>query len=155
LKIWNSIDEDLRDGWLLKIVGCGELDGDLRDYINHNELESTVKLVEPCNNIESIYKSASIFALSSRSEGFGMVLLEAAGFGIPLIAFNCPSGPRDIINKSNGYLIDIDDCQSYRYELIRMMNDEKLLMSLSLGSVQTFNQWSDENISKIWLDILK
>ena len=54
-----------------------------------------------------------------------MVLLEAAGFGLPLIAFDCPSGPRDIINDKNGYLIPDGNAQLYKERLSQMMMEKR------------------------------
>lgn len=155
LNIWSNIPKNIRTGWTLKIVGNGELKKELSEFIkNHNLSESTI-LLEPRKDIEIYYKNASIFALTSRSEGFGMVLLEAAGFGIPLIAYDCPAGPRDIINKNNGYLIKVDDTNSYTKYLVDMMSNQKILESLSIGSVKLSSDWSNEKITKIWVDLLK
>ena len=53
--------------------------------------------------------------LTSHSEGFGMVLLEAISFGLPCISYDCPSGPRDIIeNDVNGYLVPMDDFEALK-----------------------------------------
>ncbi len=155
LSIWNDIDPSLRVNWKLNIVGNGELKEKLSEYIRDNQLEESVSLLEPRRDIDFYYASASIFALSSRSEGFGMVLLEASGFGLPLIAFDCPSGPRDIINASNGYLIDINQDNEYRLRLIDMMADHEKLLSLSNGSIELFESWSNEKINHIWKGIFK
>ncbi|NVH52663.1 glycosyltransferase [Photobacterium damselae subsp. damselae] len=155
LKIWNEIDSSIRSGWILKIVGYGELLNDLENFIKDNKLSESVFLLKPRKDIEFFYKNAAIFALSSRSEGFGMVLLEAAGFGLPLISFNCPSGPRDIINNNNGFLIENDSDELYRKNLIRMMEDRNMLETLSQGSKQLCLDWSNEKINEIWMKIFK
>ncbi len=84
-----------------------------------------------------------------------MVLLEAAGFGLPLISFNCPSGPRDIINNNNGFLIENNNDELYKENLIRMMKDRTMLDVLSQGSKQLCLDWSNEKISAIWMKIFK
>lgn len=155
LKIWNSINPSIRGDWQLNIVGSGELKEDLEDYINSNDLKDCVHLLPPKKDIESYYCNASIFALSSRSEGFGMVLLEAAGFGLPLISFDCPSGPRDMVNEKNGYLVDVGSDSDYQANLVEIMLDQEKLLSLSKGSKELADSWSNERISTIWKGIFK
>ncbi|WP_318503682.1 glycosyltransferase [Photobacterium leiognathi] len=155
LKIWNSIDLSVREEWKLNIVGSGELYMKLDSFINEHDLTSSVFLIEPQKDISAIYKDSAIFALTSRSEGFGMVLLEAAGFGLPLISFNCPSGPRDIINHSNGFLIENNNDELYRENLVKMMEDKNILETLSQGSKQLCLDWSNEKINRIWMEIFK
>lgn len=155
LKIWNNINPSVRGDWKLNIVGSGELKKDLDNYINDNNLKDSVNLLPPRKDIETYYSNASVFALSSRSEGFGMVLLEAAGFGLPLISFDCPSGPRDMINETNGYLVDIESDSAYQANLSEMMMSQEKLLSLSKGSREFADGWSNERISKIWKGIFK
>ncbi|EPJ0730299.1 MULTISPECIES: glycosyltransferase family 4 protein [Morganella] len=153
LKIWNDISDKDKSGWHLNIVGDGELKDILQQYIVENNLTTSVTLLPPLKNVEKYYMNSSIFALTSRSEGFGMVLLEATGFGLPLVSFDCPSGPRDIISDTNGFLIKMDDIHTYKMTLIRLMNNNNLLHELSSGSLCTAKFWSDDNITKIWRDI--
>lgn len=155
LNIWNSIDVSIRREWKLNIVGSGELYLKLDNFIKEHGLTKSVFLIKPQKDISEIYKDSAIFALTSRSEGFGMVLLEAAGFGLPLISFNCPSGPRDIINNNNGFLIDNDNDELYRKNLIRMMEDRNMLETLGQGSKQLCLNWSNEKINEIWMKIFK
>ncbi|EOB2820166.1 glycosyltransferase family 4 protein [Vibrio vulnificus] len=155
LKIWNDIDLEIRQEWTLNIVGDGELKSELLAYIRENDLSKSVILSPPVSDISKYYKTASVFALTSRSEGFGMVLLEAAGFGMPLISFNCPSGPKDIINKNNGFLIENNDIESYKKKLTSMMLDEELRNCFSSGSFSLVNEWSNNKITGLWKDVFR
>ncbi|WP_421270452.1 glycosyltransferase family 4 protein [Aeromonas taiwanensis] len=150
IRIWASISEEIRDGWILKIVGTGELAQELQDFIVSHGLSHSILIEAPMKNVEEVYASASIFALTSRSEGFGMVLLEAAGFGLPLIAFDCPSGPRDIINDKNGYLIPDGNAQLYKERLSQMMMENALKIKLGIGAKDFSDGWSDDYITGIW-----
>lgn len=155
LKIWSEVPGKYKHGWQLHIVGEGELANDLSNFIANYNLQNEVKLLPPISKVEKYYRDASIFALTSRSEGFGMVLLEAIGFGLPLISFNCPSGPKDIINDRNGFLIPLDSEAEYKAKLIDLMNNEQLLASLSNGAKLTAHNWSDYNITTIWKNVFK
>ncbi|MEI8596267.1 glycosyltransferase family 4 protein [Photobacterium sp. Hal280] len=153
LGIWKNVIEKIDGNWILKIVGTGELNDILTDYIDKNELKERVKLVKPCRNIEKIYGSSEIFALTSKSEGFGMVLLEAISFGMPVISFDCPSGPRDIINQDNGYLIQPGDTKSFENKLISLINNSNLRNELSKTALKSSEKWSDKKIVSLWKDV--
>ena len=108
IDIWSQVKN--RDDWVLKIIGTGENYQALQSQIASLGLQQSVMLCPTTKNIEYEYASASIFVLSSRAEGFGLVLLEAMACGLPCIAFDCPSGPRDIVrNACTGYLIEPGD----------------------------------------------
>ncbi|WP_164522079.1 glycosyltransferase [Halocella sp. SP3-1] len=155
LMIWNSIVKDSQQGdWKLRIVGRGEEKDRLLTYIKDNNLSNTVEISDPSKNVDVIFKSASIFAFTSRFEGFGMVLLEAMSFGIPCISFDCPSGPRDIIDDGiNGYLIEDRNLKKYKKKLLELMNNCELRDRFSNESFMKANSWNNNEILKKWDDI--
>ena len=128
VEIWAKTK--FREGWILKIIGSGENHADLLSQISSMGLASSVVISPPTKNIEQEYASASIFTMTSRAEGFGLVLLEAMSCGLPCIAFDCPSGPRDIIqNDKSGFLVEPGDQEGFIIHL------EALLKSHSLRQV--------------------
>lgn len=156
IEIWKNIIPNIDKDWNLYIVGNGELKETLISKISEYNLSTRIKLLPPIENIEKYYEKASIFALTSKSEGFGMVLLEAISFGLPVISFDCPSGPRDIIhNDVNGYLIKPESLIDYQNKLITLINNPSILMHLSSGAIETSNNWSDDKIISLWENILK
>lgn len=152
LKMWKELQyRNLLNGWILRIVGDGELKNELQNYINDNNLSSCVELLGSTNYIEQEYEKASIFLFTSKAEGFGMVLLEAMAYGLPCIAFDCPSGPRDIVkNNVNGFLIDCFDLKIYEEKICLLLSDDELLRKLSYGALQTVKNWDNEKIIDIW-----
>jgi glycosyltransferase involved in cell wall biosynthesis len=101
-------------GWKLKIIGSGECKQSINNCINSINMHHSIELIESSKNIENYYKDSSLFLLTSRTEGFGMVILEAMSFGLPVIAFNCLAGPRDLVqNNSTGFLINESDYLNY------------------------------------------
>ncbi|AZV06352.1 glycosyltransferase family 4 protein [Enterobacter sp. N18-03635] len=155
LDIWRECIHQLPKGWLLHIVGDGELKPDIEKFITNNKLEDNVKLSCAVRDVSDLYYNSSIFVLTSRSEGFGMVLLEAISFGLPAISFNCPSGPMDIINGENGFLIEDGNRDLFKNKLIELINSDELQDSLSTGAYKSAQQWNDEKITEYWQDIFK
>lgn len=157
LKIWNNIyKKNLLNGWVLRIVGEGELRNDLDYYIKENKLESCVFLIGNSPNIEEEYNNSNLFLFTSKMEGFGMVLLEAMAFGLPCISFDCHSGPRDIIKDGeNGFLIEENDILKFEKKIIELINDYDKLNEMSNSAKTTINNWNNKEIIEEWKKIFK
>ena len=92
------------------IAGDGPEKESLASLIKEYGLEDNVFLLGAVQNTESLYKTADLFVLSSDYEGFGMVLVEALGYGKTIISTDCESGPREILGNSKyGYLSPVDN----------------------------------------------
>jgi glycosyltransferase involved in cell wall biosynthesis len=155
LKVWKQVIDELPDThWKLHIVGQGELLEAYLDFIAVHNIENSVKILKPSVDVAQFYKSASAFVLTSKSEGFGMVLLEAISFGLPCISFDCPSGPRDMINKKNGFLIDQNDDRALKDAMIQLVTQPQVRQDLGDQAFCDSKNWQDENILKRWLKIL-
>lgn len=155
IRIWQKIEK--RDNWKLYIVGSGEEYPKLKQIIQDSRLTESVILLEARKDIATIYKQASIFALSSRVEGFGMVLLEAMSFGIPCISFDCPSGPRDVVKDGyNGFLIENMNDDEYARKLQEMilMSDVEL-QELGNNAFETVKNWDNKDILAKWDAVFK
>lgn len=134
-----------------RIFGYGELEPKVIKFIHENKIEKHVELITNESNLENIYQNAYALLMTSKVEGFGMVLLEAISRNIPCIAYNVPYGPESIIiNGINGYLVDFGDIES----------SSKLLKNISLdkfynSDIQaTLNLFSKEKIIQQWLEVL-
>ena len=86
-----------------------------------------------------------------------MVLLEAMAFGIPCISFDCPSGPRDIIeNEKNGYLVPNGDTEAFKNTLEKLLSlDEAEKNKLIEGAYKTVNEWDTDRIMSLWDEIYR
>jgi len=131
IEIWNSVNKDFPN-WKLQIIGKKNKSINLKSQIDDLGLHKSIKVIDdPLQNIEEYYKGASLYVMPSRTEGFGMVLIEAMSFGLPCIAFDCPHGPRNIINNGkDGYLISNGDNKEFEKKLKHLMNnlDEREIM---------------------------
>lgn len=126
LKSWKQINNKYPD-WQLEVFG--KIDPD-KKHIKLAEtlgISDSVSFFNPVKNIHDKYNEASIYAMSSRSEGFGMVLIEAMAYGLPCVSFDCPNGPKDIItNKRDGFLIENGDIDTFSLKIGALIEDEKL-----------------------------
>lgn len=150
LNIWNEISSKFPE-WKLNIFGKSDKNKTYINFAKKLGIQNSVNFYEPVKNIGLKYKEASIYTMTSRSEGFGMVLIEAMSFGLPCIAFDCPSGPRDIIeNDKNGYLIPLGDVKEYQSKLVSLMKNYELRLRLGNYSRKSIEEYLPENIFSKW-----
>lgn len=156
LRVWNSLvkTNKIKD-WQLFLIGTGELKEEFEKYIEEHNLQEFIFIFPPRLDVEHYYKKASLFLLSSKTEGFGMVLLEAISFGLPCISFDCPSGPRDIIrNDKNGYLVELDDEKVFEESILKFIEEPDLKARMSEESFLMSKTWEDDKLLQQWYNIL-
>lgn len=155
LKIWAKISD--KNGWSLLIVGSGEEKKNLEKFIDENQLNNSVRLIPAQKNIEELYQNSSCFVFTSRYEGFGLVLLEAMSYGLPCISFDCPSGPRDIINNNkSGFLVKNNDVEEFENKIIQLINMSKSdLLTFGNNAYNFANSWNNDFILKKWKSLFK
>ena len=150
LKVWSMIEKRYPD-WELVIFGSGN-----REPYEclKNELKidgSRCHLNGPSSNIQQEYMNSSIFAFASRFEGFGMVLIEAMACGLPVISFDCPCGPRDIISDNeDGLLVQNGDVNSYVCKLSLLMDDASLRQRMSAAGRKNVERFKMDHIGDRW-----
>ena len=116
----------------LIVVGDGYLKNDLLELIQKLKLQKNVKLVGYYSDLDIWYKTADLFVLSSRWEGFANVIVESLQFGLPVVSTNCLSGPSEILNKGKyGSLVPISDpkklCVAMKKSLIKKHKKSDLI----------------------------
>ncbi len=143
LRIWAKVEARHPD-WRLIIRG----DGDSRDELlaQIRELRLSRASIEPATpRIEEEMRQASIFALTSRYEGFGLVLIEAMQCGVPVVSYDTRCGPRDIIDDGvTGFLVREDDEATFAERLERLMLDRSLRLALGAAGMRSVNERFDE-----------
>ncbi len=155
LHIWKEIVKK-NDGLKLRIVGDGPLLDENKKLAQKLNLSDSVVFAPPTKKINEEYQNASLFLMTSDYEAFPMVLLEALKNGLPCIAFDCDTGPRDIIvNGVDGFVIPINDSLKFVEKTIDVMNDENLRYQLSSNAKVNVERFNEEHISKKWLIKLK
>ncbi|WP_420065401.1 glycosyltransferase family 4 protein [Pectobacterium colocasium] len=143
-------------GWRLHMVGSGEDEEKLKSLISHYGLSDTVALYPPTKDIELHYKSAAIYCMSSRYEGLPMVLLEAIYYKLPIISFDCDTGPSEVIDDDvTGMLCEPFDTYSLSNKLLELMNDDKKRVSFSMETSKIIHRFCIESIMEKWHFIIK
>lgn len=140
--------------WHLDIFGGGELKEAMQQQIDVLGLAEAVHLRAPVKDIEKEYVSSSILAMSSRYEGLPMTLLEAQVCGLPMVAYACKCGPKDIIvSGENGYLIEQGDQKDLAEKLIALMEDEEARKKMGRAVAKNAECFTEEKIMQKWMDL--
>ena len=155
INLW-SLSKVKNNGWKLHIIGKGENLKKMKTLISKLKLEESICILPPTKDIVSEYLSSSIFVLSSRAEGFGLVLVEAMASGVPCVAFNCPTGPKDIIyDGKNGYLIEEGNHKDFVQKLDKLMKNEDLRKAFGKSSRIDIKRFNEKIIEEKLMNLLE
>ena len=153
LKAWAIAEKKVED-WQLEIFGDG-------DKTSFEQLIDTLGIDRTrcwlngrTDDVEQEYLNSSLFVLSSRFEGFGMVIVEAMACGLPVVAFDCPCGPRSIISDGeDGLLVENGNVEALADALSRLMGDEVLRQSMAEKAIVNVKRFEIETIANQWLHV--
>ncbi len=155
IKVAAKLKKDFPD-WKFKIVGSGEDESLLKNLITEYRLENYVNLLPPTNNVVDLYKSASIYCMSSRWEGFPMVLLEARECGLCCVSFDCPEGPAEQITDGvDGFLCEPENLDILAEKLKIVMENESLREEFGKKAYENNKRFSTESITEKWKNLLE
>lgn len=153
IDIWKEI-ADKNPNWILRVIGDGPLRDKLLNKIKELKLEDSIELKSFNNNIEKEYCMADILVMTSIYEGFGLVLVEAQSCGIPVIAFDCPTGPRNIINDGkDGFLIEATSNDKFANKLNILMNNKELRDKMGRNAIINSNRFDINIITEKWIKL--
>ncbi|MDQ5246024.1 glycosyltransferase family 4 protein [Klebsiella pneumoniae] len=153
IQIWANLPEHIRSAWELHIAGDGENKDTLRKLISELNVTSSVKLLGNVSNIKTEYLTASVLCMTSRYEGLPMVLIEAKDFAIPVISFDCPTGPAEIITD-DGFLITKDDCYSFEEKLRLLLSNGQLREKLGHNAFTNRSMYGAPKILSEWITLI-
>ncbi|NUR07519.1 MAG: glycosyltransferase family 4 protein [Nocardioidaceae bacterium] len=141
--------------WQLHIYGTGPQEGEIREVIRRLELSGQVILKGYTHDFPSVLAGASAYAMASMSEGFPMVLIEAMTRGVPLVAFDCPRGPAEIIRDGeNGLLVPEGPHERLGEALMRLVEDDELRARLGAQALRDAERYTIDRITADWEDFL-
>jgi glycosyltransferase involved in cell wall biosynthesis len=151
---WRVVARE-RPDWKLLILGRGQKRENLLRYIGEHGLDGKVTIGPASNDLAGEMERASIYALSSRFEGFPLVLLEAMGKGMAPVAFDCPTGPADIIeDHENGLLVPFKDVDALGRALLEMISDDELRHRCARAAVAAARNYTMEAVGPLWDELI-
>lgn len=147
-KVWALVQQRHPD-WTLDVYGNGELKPHFEDIISDKKLNVRVHPAIP--DIFDKYMGSSMLLMTSLYEPFGLVLVEAMSCGLPVIAFNCPYGPADIIhNGEDGYLVENRNIEAYSNCVCQLMENDSVRQDMGRAAVLSSQHFKAENLMPQW-----
>ena len=157
IEIFKQVHKEYPD-WHLDIIGDGKEKTSLQKLIDDYNLNDSIRLhgFQGKEYINRLLEKSSIYCMTSFTESFGIVLIEAMSFGIPCLAFSSAQGATELINNNiNGYLIDNRNKKEYINKLKELINNTNLRKSIGKKGYKTSLEYTTEKISKQWLELLE
>ena len=155
VNIWAKVIQRHPD-WTLQIWGEGPEENLLREQIDRMGLNKHVFLMGYTSEVQEQMAKASLFVLTSRTEGFSLVTIEAMSVGIPAVVYNCPGGIRYVVKDGEtGYLVPLDDEDAFAEKVCTLIENENLRMRMGQSSLQEVEQYRIEKIAEQWMVLFK
>lgn len=152
---WEKIAPKHKD-WVLKIYGDGPLREALQAKVDAVGLSTSCILELPVKDIAAKYAESSIFVLSSRFEGFGLVMVEAMACGLPVVSFDCSCGPKDIIsNHEDGILVEAGNVEELARQIAYLIEHDEIREQMGQRALENVQRYKIENIAVLWQDLFK
>ncbi|MEN3539156.1 glycosyltransferase family 4 protein [Microbispora sp. ZYX-F-249] len=137
--------------WRLRVFGTGPKKAALRALIGEHGLSGHVTLMGRTDRLDDELARASIYALSSRFEGLPMVMIEAMTHALPIVAFDCPTGPGDVLTDgTDGVLVPCGDVDALAAALNRLIADRDLRLRMGAAAAATAMEYAPENVMPLW-----
>lgn len=153
LEAWYKMGKENQD-WELRIFGDGEDKDKLQSLIDKYNL-TNARLMPYAKHLDEEMDKASIYALSSEYEGWGLVLIEAQAKGLPCVSFNCKHGPSEIITDGvNGYLVTLNDTDEFASKLLKLMKDDTLRQTFADQAQKDLYKFDIDYVIEQWLKML-
>ena len=155
IKVFNEVQKTINNA-SLTIVGGGDEENNLRNLIKELNLEEKVTITGMVNKeaVKKYMLDASLYVMTSLTECFPMVLLEASSVGLPLISFDVPVGPRAIILEGkNGFLIQDRDIRVMADKIIELLENKAELVELGKNAKELSYQYLPEKVMEKWYRI--
>ncbi len=155
LRAWRIICQTDNE-WSLHICGDGEEREHLEKLAKELDIDSRVFFDGVIKEIEKVYLKSSIYVMSSRHEGFPLVLPEALSCGLPIVSFDCPCGPKEIIEDGKcGFLVPNGDIEALAEKLLLLMKDDQKREAMGREAKKRSKLFKKELIIKRWEEVFE
>lgn len=153
LEVWFKV-VSIHPDWILHIYGEGKYEAIVRNEVS--TMKGNVVLHRPTERIIEKYLESSIFLLTSMYEPFGLVLPEAMSCGLPVVAFDCPYGPADIITDGvDGFLIKDRSVESFVHRVDQLMSSYDLRRRMGQAGIRSSQRYRSEVIMPQWVSLFE
>ena len=150
LRIWSIVEKECPD-WQLDIYGMGDPTPYVKMMDDLSIDQRRCHLRSSLVDVESEYLKSSIFVHPSRSEGFGLVIVEAMACSLPVVSFDCENGPRSIITDGvDGFLVSPFNIRYFAGRIIMLTRDADLRMQMGEKGLIKSQQYGIEKIAMQW-----
>jgi len=154
LDIWRDFAQTHPE-WTLVIAGDGELRQQLEDQAAALGISGRVNFVGRVSNINDYYRDSDMALMTSRYEGLPLVLLEAKSWSLPVVAYDCPTGPQEIINQGeDGFLVPMNDKATFLARMDQLASDDALFYAMSQKTKITALKFDGKQIKQSWLALV-
>jgi glycosyltransferase involved in cell wall biosynthesis len=137
--------------WRLRLYGSGPEEAALRRLAAELGIEASVEFAGATSDLEDALTGASVFALSSREEGFPLAIMEAMAYGLPTVAFDCAPGVRELItDERDGLIVTPGNVIQFAAALDRLMSDPRLRDSLGETARESVRRYAPDAIVDRW-----
>lgn len=151
LRIWKHLSTQLVD-YTLTIYGDGYMQDEMKQFIQSNNL-SRIELKGFSSDLKDIYTHADLCLMTSDTEGFGMVLIEAMYYGVPCISFDCPISPKEIIADA-GLTVKCFDEIAYTNVVIELLQNKERVKYLQQAAIDRAKDFYINKVTKLWQQML-
>lgn len=137
--------------WQLRIYGDGRRRDEIRALIEEHHVYNHVYLMGRTTQLDDEMTKASLTVLSSRFEGLPMVLIEAMTHALPVVSFDCPTGPADVLTDGvDGILVPPEDVEGLAAAMIRLIGDPPLRRKMGAAAAQTAISYGPDAVNPQW-----
>jgi len=155
IRIWKEVVTEFPE-WLLKIYGDENCPNILITLVQNLGISKNIEFCKPVKDIEKIYLNASILLNTSSSEEFGLAIMEAMAYGLPVIAFDNTMGPKYLIEDNiTGFLIGEGDYTAYAEKIKLLINDKSLRQSVGMNARKSLDRFDLDQTMKLWHDLFQ
>lgn len=153
LDIWSIVQKQHPD-WTLFMYGNGELKAFFEQEVDSRKLNVQIHPAVP--DIFEKFLEASMLVMSSLYEPFGLVLAEAMSCGLPVVAFDCPYGPADIINNgTDGFLVENRNIDAFAECVCQLIENEPLRQKMGKTAISSAQRFRAEVIMPKWKQLFE
>ncbi len=156
IKAWSLIANKFPH-WEVHIYGEGDkvLSSELQQFIKELKVPN-IKLMGATSHLNVKMKEASIYAMTSKTECFPMVLLESLSCGLPIISYNCPFGPKNIItDKKDGILVNHNNIDTFASELAKLIKNIELRKMMEINAKKNVKRFDENIVMQQWIQLFK